>query len=74
MSGRPPTHEPLPPLCKLLHLQLEILCLLLCRIITKLCVNFIKVWSNHCDGLMKDDFIATSTNYSTHLSCFVSIK
>ena len=49
-----------------------------CRTITELYVNVDKIWSNHCDWLIKNGFIATSTNYSTHLClivpCFMLMK
>ena len=37
------------------------------RTITELRMNVNKVWSNHCDWLIKNDLIATSSNYSIHL-------
>ena len=41
--------------------------LLYCRTIAELRVNVNEVWTNHCDWLIKNDFLATSTNYSNHL-------
>lgn len=44
---------------------------------TELYVNVNKVWLNYCDWL-RNDFIATSTNYSPYLCliapCFASVK
>ena len=45
--------------CKLLHSRPEMCGLLYCRTITELRANVNKVWSNHCDWLRKNDFIAS---------------